>query len=104
MKTYELEAIDLYNNWILDSWVEVDDFPAPKPFSEWTVYELFEQCTYLGMGEGELGEVYGVDERIMVDGILVAEFWYTDTEWFAKEYKSEGLSMISSLETDINFE
>lgn len=103
MKTHELTSIDLYNHWILDIW-DSGLIGAPRPLSEWTVYEIYAECLEHGMGEGEIGEVYGLSEQVLIDGILVAEYWYTDSEWFAKEYREEGVSEVNSIETFINFE
>ena len=98
MKTHELTSIDLYNNWVLDSW-DAGIIDAPRPLSEWTVYELYAECVEHGMGEGEIGEVYGLSEQVLVDGILVAEYWFTDSAWFAKDYRGEGEYELSSLES-----
>ena len=87
MKTYKCASIDLYNDWILGSWEEGCGWDAPKPYAEWTLHEIYLECTEQGMGEGTIGEIEGMREELYIDGILLAEFWYAeDGVWWAKDH------------------
>ena len=97
MKTYLFNREEIVR-YVAETQEDFEIVPH-KPYSEWTVYELYAECVEFGMGEGEIGEVFGQSEKVIVDGILVAEYWYEGSEWFAKEYRGEGEYEISSIES-----